>query len=265
MRKAMWGTILILTLTGTTGFAQQAKKIQDNSFLLEEAYNQEPKVVQHIQGFQYMRDNTWAYAFTQEWPMGGQRSQLSYTIPIVRLGDGAGETGVGDVALNYRYQLILKGPVALAPRFSLLFPTGDSEKSLGSGALGLQTNIPLSVELSDKVVTHWNTGFTFTPNTKGTDGSKADTLGYNLGASAIYLLGHNFNLMLEAAYFSTESVRAFGFKERENTFLINPGARLAINFKSGLQIVPGIAVPIGVGPSQGQRGVFFYLSFEHPF
>ena len=24
-------------------------------------------------------------------------------------------------------------------------------------------------------------------------------------------------------------------------------------------------MPIGVGPSAGERGVFFYLSFEHPF
>ena len=29
--------------------------------------------------------------------------------------------------------------------------------------------------------------------------------------------------------------------------------------------VPGIAVPIGVGPSAGEKGMIFYLSFEHPF
>jgi hypothetical protein len=47
--------------------------------------------------------------------------------------------------------------------------------------------------------------------------------------------------------------------------VISPGFRAALNFESGLQIVPGIAVPIGAGPSSGSRGVFFYLSFEHPF
>ena len=31
------------------------------------------------------------------------------------------------------------------------------------------------------------------------------------------------------------------------------------------EIVPGLAVPIGIGPSRGDRQVFFYLSFEHPF
>jgi len=24
-------------------------------------------------------------------------------------------------------------------------------------------------------------------------------------------------------------------------------------------------MPVGVGPSSGERGVFFYLSFEHPY
>jgi hypothetical protein len=37
-----------------------------------------------------------------------------------------------------------------------------------------------------------------------------------------------------------------------------------MNFKSGLQIVPGIGVPIGVGPSRGEYGALLYLSLEHP-
>jgi hypothetical protein len=40
--------------------------------------------------------------------------------------------------------------------------------------------------------------------------------------------------------------------------------RFAINRPSGLQIVPGIAYTIGVGPSSGSRAIFLYLSFEHP-
>jgi hypothetical protein len=46
--------------------------------------------------------------------------------------------------------------------------------------------------------------------------------------------------------------------------LLNPGVRFAINRPSGLQIVPGIAYTIGVGPSNGRRAIFLYLSFEHP-
>jgi hypothetical protein len=40
--------------------------------------------------------------------------------------------------------------------------------------------------------------------------------------------------------------------------------RWAHNFTNGLQIVPGVSVPMGAGPSAGERGVIFYLSFEHP-
>jgi hypothetical protein len=46
---------------------------------------------------------------------------------------------------------------------------------------------------------------------------------------------------------------------------LSPSIRWAYNFPSGLQIVPGIALPIGVGASRGEKAVFLYLSFEHPF
>lgn len=80
--------------------AEGAKKIQDNSFLVEEAYNQEAGVVQHIQSFMYLRQSKeWAYSFTQEWPLGDETHQLSYTVPVVRVGDPDRSTGVGDIAL----------------------------------------------------------------------------------------------------------------------------------------------------------------------
>ena len=56
-----------------------------------------------------------------------------------------------------------------------------------------------------------------------------------------------------------------GSKLRERTFFINPGIRFASNHSSGLQIVPGISIPIGIGPSAGKYGILLYLSFEHPF
>ncbi|HUS20121.1 MAG TPA: hypothetical protein VMZ25_10765, partial [Terriglobales bacterium] len=43
--------------------------IEDNSFLIEEAYNQEHGVVQHIQSFtRTWNSQDWVYSFTQEWP-----------------------------------------------------------------------------------------------------------------------------------------------------------------------------------------------------
>jgi hypothetical protein len=271
--KRFWKflSLLLIILSGISVLcfgeenpSEEMKMIQDNSFLIEEAYNQEAGVVQHIQTFQYARNGAWGYTFVQEWPVTGQAHQFSYTIPVSHLTD-RGRTGLGDVALNYRYQLVNKGWIAVAPRFSLLLPTGEFKRELGRGALGYQVNIPVSLELSDKWVTHWNLGATFTPHSKGPDGGKADTFDPNAGGSIVYLLSEKINLMFEAAWNSSTSVAATGTRKRDYTFFINPGIRYAIDFKSGLQIVPGIAFPIGIGPSKGDRAVFLYLSFEHPF
>lgn len=229
--------------------ASPAPPIADNSFLLEEAYNQERGVVQHINALLRSRDGTWTYSFTQEWPLFGQTSQLSFTVPVQRFGSGtAAATGLGDVAVNYRYQLVgASGTAAVAPRLSVLLPTGDETRGFGAGAAGMQVNVPVSVRVGSRLVTHWNAGATITPSA---------TTGFNAGASAIGLLRPTLNLMLEVSWTRAE--------QREAGFL-NPGLRWAHNFRSGLQIVPGIGFPIGFGPDRGERAVFFYLSFEHPF
>ncbi|MDQ3684549.1 MAG: hypothetical protein M3430_02975 [Acidobacteriota bacterium] len=128
--------------------------IQDNSLLIEEAYNQEAGVVQHINTFTRQRGGDWLYTFTQEWPVVSQKHQISFTLPVQRVG-GDGR-GVGDVALNYRYQLIGSGdtPIAVAPRFTLLLPTGDERKELGAGGFGVQLNLPVSAALSRRLVSH---------------------------------------------------------------------------------------------------------------
>lgn len=254
------GTLLLTVVSA--GFAEDANRIEDNSFLIEEAYNQEPGIIQHIQSFQYTKSKQWAYTFTQEWPVPGRAHQLSYTVPLYRLNEEGGRTGLGDVQVNYRYQLIDREDfLAMAPRLSLLLPTGDHRKGFGRGNPGFQTNVPVSLTLSDKWVTHWNAGLTFTRNAKGEDGRKGDTLDANAGASVVYLLHQNFNLLLEMAWNANQSVDG----KREHTLLINPGMRAATNFTSGLQMVSGIGVPIGVGPSAGEYGIFLYLSLEHPF
>jgi hypothetical protein len=50
-----------------------------------------------------------------------------------------------------------------------------------------------------------------------------------------------------------------------HSLFLAPGIRWAHDFSNGLQIVPGLAVAAGVGPSSGQHALLLYLSFEHPF
>ncbi|MBC8002317.1 MAG: hypothetical protein H7X97_06985, partial [Opitutaceae bacterium] len=92
--------------------ARNVDGIADNSFLVEEAYNQEAGVVQHIFTALYEvsdqsqpDERTWALAFTQEWPLFTQAHQLSYTLPYEFVeADGQSSDGLGDVLLHYRYQ-----------------------------------------------------------------------------------------------------------------------------------------------------------------
>src|SRR5215470_20118264 len=73
--------------------------IQDNSFLVEEAYNQNFGVVQHISTFtRFFDSKDWVYTFTQEWPVpGDERHQLSYTLALQHAGAFSGSgVGIGD-------------------------------------------------------------------------------------------------------------------------------------------------------------------------
>ncbi|MEO5580164.1 MAG: transporter [Gemmatimonadaceae bacterium] len=241
--------------------------IQDNSFLIEEAYNQPAGVVQHISTFSVDRGGDgWAYSFTQEWPLFSQRHQVSFTLPVQRQAAPLG-TGIGDVALNYRYQLPVRRAevLAIAPRLSVVLPTGDVDKGRGAGGAGLQANLPVSGMLSQSFVTHFNAGATYTPSAENAAGDRRPTTGFNAGQSLIWLARPALNLMLELAWNRNEDLLENGDRARSNGLLLAPGVRGALNFPSGLQIVPGIAVPIGIGPSKGERSVFFYVSFEHAF
>ena len=95
--------------------------IADNSFLIEEAYNQEPNVVQHISVFtRQARTGDWAYSFTQEWPVNRfPKNQFSYGLTATSGDPG----GLGDSWINWRYQWKNSGagsPSRLAP--VVIFP-----------------------------------------------------------------------------------------------------------------------------------------------
>jgi hypothetical protein len=247
--------------------------IMDNSFLVEEAYNQEPGVVQHIftATGSFDRSNgadirAWDLAFTQEWPAGGRTHQLSYTVPysIVESG-GRSVAGLGDVLLNYRWQALLEEDTlaALAPRLSVILPTGDAQKGLGNDTVGGQFNLPFSIALNDRWFAHANAGLTLLPDA-GPE-PRHDLLSYNLGASAIYAASDRLHLMLEWVGNWDESANGAGGTRRDFALVISPGARYAFNYASGTQLVFGVASPIGLTRAAPDIGVYLYVSFEHRF
>jgi hypothetical protein len=247
-----------------------AGPIQDNSFLVEEAYNQEEGVVQHLQLFaRDWKTGGWAWTFTQEWPVPRETHQLSLSVLLSRVERDreSTTTGLGDLALNYRYQLLggAAARVSIAPRFSVFFPTGSYARSLGAGSAGVQLLVPASIVLSDRWVTHWNAGVAWTPRARDEKGEKASLVIPTAAASLIFLADPKWNLMLESVWFRTESVVGENSREIGETFFLSPGLRYAWTMKTGLQIVAGVGAPIGVGPSHGHYSALFYLSFEHPF
>jgi hypothetical protein len=272
LRRILFGIALSVAPLGAQSSASSRDEpppIEDNSFLVEEAYNQGRGVVQHINTFsRSTRAADWMYTFTQEWPLGGRTHQLSYTIPLGRVVDAAeAAIGLGDIAINYRYQIGASenDGFALAPRLSVLLPTGASRRALGSGGTGLQANLPFSVELPARFVAHTNAGMTYTPRARDASGNTGATSSYALGQSLIWLAHPKLNVMLESTWISAQGIVGPGQRERNSEYLLSPGLRGAIDFESGLQVVPGIAFPFGIGSSRGERAVFVYLSFEHPF
>ena len=257
--------IVIVGLAGVPANAQDAdsrlaKGIQDNSFLIEEAYNQEPGMVQHIANLR-RQDRSWYFAFTQEWPVLSQTHQFSYTVPYAWLRDsGASTQGLGDVMLNYRWQALLETAVtpAFAPRISLILPSGNSGRDLGAGSAGLQTNLPFSKIVSDRLTLHGNAGLTHYFDVGGRSPTS-----HQLGGSLVYAVTRDFNLMLEALGEWNETVNASGGIEWERSFTLSPGFRQAFDLSPG-QLVVGIGAPVRFGATT-DFGVFLYLSVEHGF
>jgi len=243
----------------------------DNSFLIEEAYNQEPGVIQHIGTAWYAVNHrggekieAWNLSFTQEWPVFSQTHQFSYTIPysFIRVG-GRSVNGVGDVLLNYRFQAYLNETnlMAFAPRASLVLPTGNRFRALGDNTWGAQFNLPFSTARGDDWFVHLNAGLTYLP--AAASAQRRDLLSYEFGASAIYAMTRDFNVMLEWVGYWNQFGEAGRPLDREFVSLISPGVRRAFNFSNGSQLVLGVAAPIGLTGPSPDAGVFLYFSFEH--
>jgi hypothetical protein len=264
---AITGSAMMALLLFDAGVAstQQAPPapIGDNSFLIEEAYNQEPGVVQHI-SLLTIQEGVWMYGFTQEWPIRSQRRQLSYTIPVLWQEAEAG-VGLGDVAVNYRYQIGgMEGDrLAVAPRLTVILPTGSDRAERGARDAGIQANLPVSVA-GRAFAAHFNAGATYTPRAGFADGVSTSRTDFAIGQSVVWLLRPSFNLLTEGMWTRSRTRAEPGPRTQSTSLLVSPGVRGALNFANGLQIVPGAAVAFET-VGEAEPMLIFYLSFEHPF
>ena len=229
--------------------------IADNSFLIEEAYNQEKGVVQHILSIaRQTGDEDGIFpSFTQEWPFFSQKHQLSYTLTYFLLLGDTDDEEVGDLLLHYRYQLG-KDAWAAAPHVSLIVPLDGSSSDDDADEVGFQANLPVSVQWTPSIVTHFNAGMQYLEEL---------TTPF-FGGSVIAPVDRNINLMLEALWSFPEEPGFGGETSRSQETTLSPGIRGAAMSRN-VQIVPGFAVPITWHEGETETQLFVYISIEHPF
>ncbi len=256
----------LVVAVASEGVGQE--RIRDNLFLLEEAYNQEPGVIQHISVFQAApKTRGWSYSFTDEWPVPTDLHQLSFTVNVLGLPHG-GPVSLGDLLVNWRVQAVGlggTGVVAMAPRLSLVLPTGSVERNTGRGAIGVQVGLPVSIEMGRFFVAHLNAGVTVTPSAHGPGGRTETALDATGGLALVWQPVSWLNPLVEVMYANQEELQASGSRRRAS-LVVNPGLRVAIDvLGTGLQVVPGVSAPMRVWPrGEAEVGVVGYLSFEHP-
>jgi len=231
--------------------------IVDNSFLVEEAFNQEKGIVQNIFVFTRDKSGDWSGNFTQEWPVPALRHQLSYSIPF----DGGAGTPLhfGGALLNYRYQVAEEGPgrPAFAPRVSLILPTGIQDDD--TDHTGIQVNLPFS-KREGRFYLHWNAGFTWLHDAEIDGGQHASLTSPALAGSVIWATRPLFHLLLEAVVeFDDNGV------SHDTRVAISPGFRWGWNLRDDKQIVIGLAVPATFADSGNSGALLTYFSYELPF
>lgn len=261
---------LILSFTCCSWAFAQPSRISDNSFLIEEAYNQERGVVQHI----VLLDKDWStkdlgLSFAQEWPLGGQKWQGAYAVNADR------EFGGFVLEAQIRRQLFLNENIALAPNIFGSLPTGNAEPVTeyeDGGRFGV--GFPISIAASSRTTFHLNLSVEYFRMVQNSlfGASESDYVPYgtysaiapHLGVSAVQMLAPTMDVMLEFVY-DTEWLEEPRFRDEQSAAFLSPGFRHAWNFSSGAQMVGGFGLPIGLTDDVPEVSGLFYLSFEHSF
>lgn len=248
-------------------YAYGHSKIEDISMFIEEAFNQEAGIIQHISNF-FFDAESFSCFYSQEIPLKDYWLQFSYTIKY-----STGKfSGFSDLFINYRPTIWYKKHWALvAPGFTFILPSGDSRKGLGNGAWGGQFILAVTKRISRRTATHWNAGYTFFRNADRYDYdpfgqpvlTQEKNIGMaNIGTSGIWFVLPALNLMLEYQSVFRKDIADDGSLMFTPILTLNPGFRFGFNVCK-VQIVRGIGLPLEyVDGWFGHSWVFGYLSIE---
>lgn len=233
----MWRLIVSLALSLALPLAAgEPSPIEDSNFFPESGWNRDDAVLQY-NGF--VLGDAMSHELTQEWATRSPKHQLGFTIPFY----SDGETGLGDVALHYRYQLFgsAESRAAIAPRVSVLLPTRSAH--FGPRSSGLQVNVPLSAMLTPRLVSHTSAGATWFHERSEKE--------IQLTQSLAFELTKRIALSVDAAWTRCDDGKLL---------VIRPGVQYAFAGPRGVTVAPGIAFPMA-----DASGVLVYVAFETPF
>ncbi len=242
--------------------------LQSNGLLVETAYHQEKGEVQHTFSFSRSSKDGWASVVSQEWPVFSEKHQVSFSLPAdLLMKRQNGNRGVGDLSLEYSYFLIgnNKSRVTVSPGFGFSLPTGSVARGFGAGGPGTSVKLPISVMLTRRFASNSTVELGRVSSANNAEGDRFHLWKYEVGQSLVWFARPKFNALLETVWEKSRATNRNGFKEMESELFISPGVRWAHVFHNGLSIIPGVAVPIGVGASRGNNRIFFSLALEHRF
>jgi hypothetical protein len=255
--------------------------LEDNSMLIDEAFNQETGIIQHISNV-IVTASALQCSYTQEIPLVSHQHQLSFGISYGWLKNGinvaqAGSyshvaSGFGDILLSYRPMIAGKHDWALViPRFTVIVPTGNAQSGLGNGGWGSQLSIAVTKRLSSKITTHTNAGYTYIvradhyryeSNGMPASAYERDLASVNLGASLVWLAKQKMHLLAEYVFSYGKTAKDNGSFSGNCLMTVNPGVRYAFDIGK-VQIVPGVGVPLNFNNGVfDNAGTFIYLSVE---
>ena len=212
-----------------------------NGFFVEEAYNQEAGVLQQFAHYTAGRDGHWLLRLEQEWPIFSERHQLDLEL-------GIDDVRLQSFGLGYRFMLLggEDEPLTITP---------GVEATLSRDAKPeYEAALPVSFAFAEGWTSNSSVGVSFTPG--------EDEVGFTAGEGVMRRVGSSLNLLVEALYSTDES--PIPGDETEGSVFVIPGFQYAFDLSPRVQLVPGVAMPIGVGKANGERGVLLYLSIEHP-
>jgi len=243
------------------------RRLQDDEFLVETAYLQDESDFLHRFTFARSGHRTWSSVFTEEITLGNEKQNLVFLIPAHLAGTGTQKSrGFGDAEIEYSYGLYgnSSSRVTISPGIGLSLPIGSVRKELGSGGTGLSFKLPVSVAITDRFASNSIVEFCYTKSARNSDDERANTTGYAVGQSFVWFAKPKLNFFVEALWERSQEVTGPGSTVNNHSFLVSPAVRWAYEFKSGLTVSPGVAIPIGLGPSRGENNIVFYIAFSHP-